>query len=188
MKAKASSAPKWGRFGIGLLAVSIVLASLAMATNVFGKPKLTVVIDPRGDGGSLDSNTDQSPGYCDILRATSKLAKHGRLRHTVTTAGPVRATFNAPPVFITKHRNKAARAAPVLLILGPSESGVRLHFTNHRRKVTYYVKRRAVKEAVGRSDKYFWVADQAFCGVHDDMAPNHGSASQALKPHRHHHG
>jgi hypothetical protein len=184
MKGKASIGPSWGKVGIGLALVLVVLASLALAGIVLGKAKLTVVKDPRGDGGSLGSGTNQSPGYCDVLRATSKLAKHGRVRHTVTVAGPVGATFNAPPVFITKHRIKGS-IGQVPLILVPGQPGVRTHFSNQRRKVTYYLKRRTVKDAVRRSDKYFWVADQTNCGVHDDMAPNHGSASQGLRG-RHH--
>ena len=184
MKGKASIAPRWGRLGVGLLAVLVVLASLTMAGIVLGKPKLTVVTDRRGDGGSLGSGTDQSPGYCDIIRATSKLAKHGRVRHTVTMAGPVGATFNASPVFITKHRVEGS-IGQVPLVLVPGQRGVRTKFSGDRRTVVYYLKRRTVKDAVKRSDKYFWLADQTNCGVHDDMAPNHGSVSQSLKP-RHH--
>ena len=184
MKGKASATPPWGRLGVGLLAVLIVLASLAMAGVVFGKPKLTVVTDRRGDGGG----TNQSPGYCDIIRATSKLAKHGRVRHTVTMAGPVGATFNAPAVYITKHRVQGSIGL-VPLVLVPGQSGVSAKLSSDRRTVVYYLKRRTVKDAVKRSDKYFWLADQVNCQPHDDTAPNHGSMSQSLRPrhHRHHH-
>ncbi len=180
MKGQASIAPPWGRLGVGLLTVLVVLASLTMAGIVFGKPKLTVVTDRRGDGGG----TNQSLGRCDIIRATSKLAKHGRVRHTVTMVGPVGATFNAPAVFITKHRVRGSIGLNPLVLV-PGQRGVRTHFSGDRRTVVYYLKRRTVKNAVHRSDKYFWLADQVNCQPHDDMAPNHGSVSQSLKP-RHH--
>ena len=90
-----------------------------MAGVVFGKPKLTVVTDRRGDGGGAN----QSPGYCDIIRATSKLAKHGRVRHTVTMVGPVGATFNAPAVYITKHRVRGSIGlVPLVLVPGQPAS------------------------------------------------------------------
>ena len=38
------------------------------------------------------------PGYCDIIKATSKLAKHGRVRHTVTVAGPRQPPSRLPRV------------------------------------------------------------------------------------------
>ena len=182
MKGKASTTPPWGRLGVGLLAVLIVLASLAMAGVVFGKPKLTVVTDRRGDGGGAN----QSPGYCDIIRATSKLAKHGRRRHTVTRSARVGATFNAPAVYITKHRVRArsdwsagARPWPV--------RGQRQVF----KRSTYGCLLPQATDRQGRGqalDKYFWLADQVNCKPHDDTAPNHGSVSQSLKPrhHRHH--
>ncbi|MGH2926041.1 MAG: hypothetical protein ACRDK1_08735 [Solirubrobacterales bacterium] len=156
-----------------------------MAGVVLGKPKLTIVVDRAGDGGSTGGGSNSSPPFCDILRSTSKLAKHGRVRHTVTAAGPVGATFNAPAVLITKHRIQGSIGL-VPLVLVPGQQGVNAHFANGRRKVVYYVKRRAVKQAVGRSDKYFWAADQSNCPIHDDMAPNHGSASQTLKGRSHH--
>ena len=180
MKAKASIAPPWGRVGVGLLAVVIVLASLVTAGVVLGKPKLTVVTDRRGDGG----RANQGLGHCDLIRATSKLAKHGRVRHTVTMGGPVGANFNAPAVYITKHRVVGQRI-PNPLVLFPGQRGVRTHFSSDRRTVIYYLKRRTVKHAVHRSDKYFWLADQVNCEPPTDSAPNHGSVSQPLKP-RHH--
>jgi hypothetical protein len=180
MKGKASIAPPWGRLGVGSLVVLIVLASLTMAGIVLGKPKLKVVTDNRGDGGG----GNQSPGYCDVIRATSKLAKHGRVRHTVTMSGPVGATFNAPAVYITKHRVRGSIGL-VPLVLVPGQSGISTKFSGDRRTVVYYLKRRAIKDAVKRSDKYFWLADQVNCQPADDVAPNHGSVSQSLKP-RHH--
>lgn len=177
-------APRWGRLGVGLLIVLIVLASLAMAGIVLGKPKLTVVTDRRGDAG----RANQGLGRCDIIRATSKLAKEGRVRHTVTLAGAVGATFNAPPVFITKHRVVGSRIGPNPLVLVPGQPGVRVKFSEDRRTVVYYLKRRTIKHAIKRSDKYFWLTDQVNCQPPTDSAPNHGSVSQSLKPrhHRHH--
>src|SRR5262245_50062957 len=124
--------PKRGTLGLALIAVLVMLGSLAVATYVAAKPRVTRVIDPRGDGGALDSSNRRPPGFCDILKATSKLAKGGRVRHTVTTAGPINPTFNAPPVLITKHRVRGSIGL-VPLVLVPGVSGVRTHFKNDRR-------------------------------------------------------
>jgi hypothetical protein len=177
---------KRGTLGLASVAILVMIGSLVVATYVTANPRVTRVTDQRGDGGAIDSGTDRSPGFCDIVKTTSKLAKRGRVRHTVTTVGPIKPTFNAPPVLITKHRIRGSIGL-VPLVLVPGVEGVRTHFKNDHRTVIYYLKRRQIKRAVGRSDKYFWVADQSNCPIHDDMAPNHGSAVQKLKPRRHHH-
>jgi hypothetical protein len=167
---------------LGLTAIVALLGIAALATPVIGKPRTTVVHDPKGDGGAFEPGT--RPGYCDVVEATSKLAKRGRLRQTVTTRGPLNLGLNAPPVIITRHRVHGAIGLADY-VLSPGETGVRTHLRDHRRTVVYYIKRSVIANAVDRDDKYFWVVDQ--CTIHDDRAPNNGSASQPLRPHHHHH-
>jgi hypothetical protein len=168
---------------IGLIAVLVVLGSLFVATQSIGRGQRTVVHDKRGDGGAFVPRT--RPGVCDIVKATSELAPEGHLRHAVTTRGKIDLHENAPPVIITNHRVHG----PIGLasfILSPGEPKVYSHLRDHRRTVVYFVKRQVIRNAVGRRDKYFWVADQ--CPIHDDRAPNNGSAVQPLhRAHRHHH-
>ncbi len=166
---------------VGLIAALILLASLFAAPGVLGRGQRVIVPDPRGDGGSFAPH--KRPGACDIVKATSELAKQGHLRHTVTTRGRTGEILNAPPVVITKHRVHGSIGLPAF-ILWPGDPAVWSHLRNHRKTVVYFVKRRVIKQAVGRSDKYFWVADQ--CPIHDDRAPNRGSAVQRLRSgHRH---
>jgi hypothetical protein len=181
MRAKESSAPRWGRLGVGLVAVLIVLGSLAMAAGVLGKPRPTIIKDPRGDGGGVQGH--DHPGFCDVLQASSKLAKRGRVRHTVTTRGPIPDRFSAPPVLIKAHWVRD-QIGLYRFLLSPGEPGVKTHFTNGRRTVVYFAKRRTIKAAVKRGDKYYWVVDQ--CPFHDDRAPDRGAPSQVLERHHHH--
>ncbi|HEY7151929.1 MAG TPA: hypothetical protein VH391_09625 [Solirubrobacterales bacterium] len=165
---------------IGLIVALALLGSLLVATQVLGRGDRTVVKDKRGDGGAFVPRT--RPKVCDIVRATSELAKQGHLRHAVTVRGKINLHENAPPVIITNHRVHG----PIGLasfILAPGEPKVYSHLRDHRRTVVYFVKRSLIANAVGRHDKYFWVADQ--CPIHDDRAPNHRSAVQPLHG-RHH--
>ena len=167
---------------IGLIAVFVVLASLLVATQVIGRGQRTVVHDKRGDGGAFEPRT--RPKVCDIVKATSELAKEGHLRHAVTVRGKINLSENAPPVIITRNRIHG----PIGLasfILAPGEDKVYSHLRDHRKTVVYFVKRGVIANAVGRRDKYFWVADQ--CPIHDDRAPNHRSAVQPLHRVHHHH-
>jgi hypothetical protein len=169
--------------GIGLLATVTLLVSLFVAPQVIGKAKRTIIHDRFGDGGAL--NPGSKPGFCDVVKATSKLARNGRVRHTVTTGGPLTLNLNAPPVVIKRHRVESTIGLADF-ILFPGEPGVRAHLKNHRRTVVYYVKRSVIADAVGNHKRYFWVVDQ--CNIHDDRAPDRGSPSQPLKHHhRHHH-
>jgi len=77
---------------IGLIAVFVVLASLLVATQVIGHGQRTVVHDKRGDGGAFEPRT--RPKVCDIVKATSELAKEGHLRHAVTVRGKI--TLSGP--------------------------------------------------------------------------------------------
>jgi len=167
---------------IGLIVVLAVLGSLLVATQVIGRGQRTVVVDKRGDGGAFEPRS--RPKVCDIVKATSELAKQGHLRHAVTTRGKIDLRENAPPVIITDHPIHG----PIGLasfILSPGEPKVYAHLRDRRRTVVYFVKRRVIANAVGRRDKYFWVADQ--CPIHDDRAPNHRSAVQPLHSTHHHH-
>ncbi len=168
--------------GVGLIAILAVLGSLALATSVIGKR--IVVNDKRGDGGAFEPH--KRPGACDVVQATSELAKKGHLRHTVTTRGKMRLGLNAAPVIITDHRVHGSIGL-ASFVLSPGEPKVWSHLRNHRRTIVYFVKRSVIANAVGRHDKYFWVVDQ--CTIHDDRAPNRGSAKQRLRNrrHRHHH-
>jgi hypothetical protein len=163
------------------MAALVLFASLFAAPGVLGRGQRVVVPDPRGDGGGFAPH--KRPGVCDIVEATSELAKKGHLRHTVTTRGRMNLTLNAPPVVITKRRVHG-RIGLASYILTPGDPQVWSHLRNHRRTIVYFVKRRVIREAVGRTDKYFWVADQ--CPIHDDRAPNRSSAVQRLR-NRHHH-
>ncbi len=68
-----------------------MVVGLFAASAVIGKSKTTVVHDPRGDGGS---NGQGNPAFCDIVEATSKLTKGGKVRQTVTAAGKLTLALN----------------------------------------------------------------------------------------------
>jgi hypothetical protein len=169
--------------GVGLITALALVGGLAVATNVIGKKQQrTVINDKAGDGGGFVPR--KRPGFCDIVQATSELAEEGRLRHTVTTRGRVRRKYNAPPVVITRQRVRGSIGL-ASFVLSPGEPKVWSHLRNHRRTIVYFVKREVIRNAVDRRDKYFWVADQ--CQLHDDKAPDRGSATQPLKNrHRRH--
>jgi hypothetical protein len=177
MHGNARMKPNRRTLAIASIAVLAVLASLAVTASVIARLKPKVVEDRVGDGGS--------PGYCDIVRATSKLARHGRIRHTVKTKGPIAPAFNAPPVYIKAKAFHGPHFGSGVFVLFPDEGGVHVHIKNHR-TVVYTVKRRTIKNHVHRRDRYFWLVDQVNCQPHDDFAPDHGSVSQRLQP-RHHH-
>jgi hypothetical protein len=162
--------------GIGLIALVVLAGSTLAAAAVVGKKQRVVINDPRGDGGGFIQH--DRPGVCDIIQATSERAKGGNLRHTVTVRGRINLSETAPPVIITKNRvrDTIGLAAKVL---SPGEPKVWSHLRNNRRTVVYFTKRSVIKEAVGRKDKYFWIADQ--CTIHDDRAPNNRSATQRFK-------
>jgi hypothetical protein len=165
-----------------------LVAGLLLTSTVIGKSKRTIVHDPRGDGGAFMPHTH--PRVCDVIEATSELAKEGHLRHTVTVRGRINLGLNAPPVIITNHRLHGSNIGLASFILSPGEPNVWSHLRNHRHTVVYFVKRSVIAHAVDRRDKYFWVVDQ--CPIHSDRAPNHGSPAQALKAQRgrhavHHH-
>ena len=169
--------------GIGLIAILALAGSLFVAAAVLGKQQRVIVNDRRGDGGGFVQH--DRPGVCDIVQATSELAKGKHLRHTVTVRGRMTLSLDAPPVIITKHRVHGSIGL-ASFVLSPGEPKVWSHLRNNRRTVVYFTKRSVIANAVGRGDKYFWVADQ--CTIHDDRAPNNGSATQPLKhSHRHRH-
>jgi hypothetical protein len=167
---------------IGLIACLALLGSLLLVTQVIGKGQRTVVKDKRGDGGAFVPRT--RPKVCDIVKATSEFAKEGHFRHAVTTRGKIDLSNNAPPVIITRNRVHGSIGL-ASFILAPGEPKVYSHVRDHRKTVVYFVKRKVIENAVGRHDKYFWVADQ--CPIHDDRAPNNRSAVQPLHRHHHHH-
>ena len=168
--------------GIGLIAIVALAGSLLAAAAVLGKKQRVVVNDTRGDGGGFVQH--DRPGVCDIIQATSELAKRGHLRHTVTVRGRITLSENAPPVIITKQRVHGSIGL-AQFVLSPGEPKVWTHLRNNRRTVVYFTKRSVIENAVGRADKYFWIADQ--CTIHDDRAPNNRSATQPLRHRRHHH-
>ncbi len=169
--------------GIGLIAAVAVAGSLFAAAAVFGKKQREVVNDRRGDGGGFVQH--DRPGVCDIVQATSELAQKGHLRHTVTVRGRISLSETAPPVIITRRRVRGSIGL-ASFVLSPGEPGVWSHLRNNGRTVVYFTKRSVIANAVGRSDKYFWIADQ--CTIHDDRAPNNRSATQQLRNrHRHRH-
>jgi hypothetical protein len=159
----------------GLVAALALLAVLAAAATVIGKSR-TVVHDKRGDGGGFEPR--KRLGACDVLRATSELARNGRLRHTVTTRGKMRLDLTAAPVIITKRRARHAIGL-ASYVLSPGEPRVWSHLRNHRRTIVYFVKRSVIANAVGRRDRYFWVVDQ--CTIHGDRVPDRGSVKQRLR-------
>ncbi len=174
--------PKRRPLGVALIAILALAGSLAVATNVLGKRTLTVIEDPKGDGGAVVPGTH--PGFCNVIKATSKLARKRRVRHTVTVRGRLSGSPDTTPgVFIKKRWTPGAIGLPDFILL-PGEPGVRSHRTNHGRTIVYYVKRRRIADAVDHRRKYYWVVDQ--CNIPDDRAPNHGSPSQTLKNSRHH--
>jgi hypothetical protein len=163
--------------GIALVAVVALLASLAVATMVIGKSSRRVVLDPRGDGGAFTPHTH--PKVCDVVKATSELAKHGHLRHSVTVRGRIDPSTNAPPVVITDHRVSGSTIGLASFILSPGEPSVWSHLRHHHKTIVYFTKRKVIKDAVNRRDKYFWIVDQ--CPIRDDRAPNNHSATQRLR-------
>lgn len=167
--------------GIGLIVALALAGSLLAAAIVLGKKQRVVVNDPRGDGGGFVQR--DRPGVCDIIQATSELARKGHLRHTVTVRGRISLSETAPPVIITKHRVRGSIGL-ASKVLSPGEPQVWSHLRNNRRTIVYFTKRSVIADAVGRRDKYFWLADQ--CTIHDDRAPDNGSAAQPLH-HRHRH-
>jgi hypothetical protein len=169
--------------GIGLIALVVLAGSTFAAAAVVGKKQRVVINDRRGDGGGFIQH--DRPGVCDIIQATSERAKNGRLRHSVTVRGPINLSETAPPVIITKNRVRG----PIGLaakVLSPGEPKVWSHLRNNRRTVVYFTERSVIKNAVGRRDEYFWVADQ--CTIHDDRAPNNRSATQPFKRRHRHNG
>ena len=166
---------------VALIAILALLGSLAVATDVLGKHSRKVIRDPRGDGGAFVPHTQ--PRVCDVVQATSELAKEGHLRHTVTVRGPITPSLNAPPVIITRQRVHDSIGL-ASFILSPGEPDVYSRLKNHRRTIVYFVKRSVIADAVGRHDRYFWVVDQ--CTLHDDRVPDSGSIKQRLRRYRHH--
>jgi hypothetical protein len=158
------------RMGVAAL-LALVCAFLMLASVVIGKPGKTVVHDGR---------SPRDTAACDIRQATSKLAKHGRLRHTITLRG--RTVIGAHAVVISRNRSVADH---VDTVLADGIDGVHARLANHDKTAIFTVKRKLVADAVGNHKRYFWFASS--CIGPGDQAPNDGGARQSLKrPKRHH--
>jgi hypothetical protein len=169
---------------VGCTTVVVVLVGgLLLASAVIGKPKTAVVHDPSGDGGA------QNAASCDILKATSRLAKHGKLRHTVTTRGKVglKITDTSPPVVLISSKKHFGGGLNLAVVLSPSAQGVHARIKGHHKTVLYTLKRSVIASELPKGqERYFWLAST--CLNPADTAPNHGTVAQALKkPKRHHH-
>ena len=155
---------------------AMALMVLGCAFLMFG----SVVIGKSGKTVVRDGRSPRDKAACDIREATSKLAKHGRLRHTITLRGAT--VIGAHAVVISRDRSVADH---VDTVLADGIDGVHAHLANHDKKVIFTVKRKLVADAVENHKRYFWFASS--CIGPGDQAPNDGGARQSLKSPKHHH-
>ncbi len=167
------------RIGKGTAATVALLAlGLVLCAAVLGATKTAKVVDPR---------RDSSDPVCDVLKATSKLAKRGRVVYTVTMRGAT-SKLLAPSIII-KSKPFRDGVSTNFGVLSPFTETARTSFTGHHHTIVMSFRRSAVAEEVGNKDHYYWaVYTCSGPGGKVDRAPDTGSRRQALKqPRRHHH-
>ncbi len=165
-------------FGRGTAVMVALLAlGLVLCAAVFGATKTARVVDPK---------RDSSDPVCDVLKATSKLAKRGRVVHTVTMRGTT-SKLTAPSIIIKSGPFRAGVSAN-FGVLSPFAETARTSFTGHHHTIVMSFKRSAVAEQVGNKNRYYWAVYTCSGPGKVDRAPDTGSRRQALKqPRRHHH-
>ncbi len=165
-------------FGRGTAATIALLAlGLVLCAAVLGATRTVKVLDPK---------RDSSEPSCDVLRASSKLAKRGRVVHTVTMRGTT-SKLLAPSV-IVKSKPFRDGVSSNFGVLGPFTETARIRITGHHHTIVMSFKRSSVAEEVGNKSRYYWAVYTCSGPGSVDRAPDTGSRRQALKqPRRHHH-
>ena len=144
-------------------------AGAVVAPGAVGWANTQVVTDPEGDAAEPS---------CDIVKTTAGHGKHGRLKHTVTTAEPALDPTYPGQVFIKTKRNDSADFA---LLITPGADGVKTSFSNGRRTVVYTFKKSAI-EGLGKKSKYYWTTG-SYCMFNGDYVPAEPLQGNRYKAH-----
>ena len=118
-------------------------------------------------------------------KATSKLAKRGRVVHTVTMRGTTTKLLALSIIF--KSEPFRDGVSTNFGVLGPFTETPKTSFTGHHHTIVMSFKRSAVAEQIGNKNRYYWAVFTCSGPGHVDRAPDTGSRRQALKQSRRHH-